>query len=174
MIYNFPTTNPKAGQVMDAIFNRYTPDNNTVFFQKCTIQAIATAGYKGVDYITRVNVTLDGETYMLDTTPYGMQMTVDINNAAHFDGCGNVYNAKNPSVRIGTGFMELQRMVGDDEFYSGLWSAAGSKDISSVVNWYPKQKDTSAFVFSLLVVIISMVLVVYFCYKLGTNLFGKC
>lgn len=173
MIYTFPTTNPKTGVTLSAVFNRYTPDNNTVFFQKCNIEPTATAKYEGVDYVTKINVTLDGETYMLDTTPYGMQITIDINNAAHFDGCGNLYNAKNPSVRIGTGFMELQRLLGDDEFYSGLWSAAGIKDASSLINWYPKQKDTSAFVFALVVVIISLILTVFLFYKLGSNLAGK-
>lgn len=172
MVFCFPTQNPNIGDNIECYYNRYVPEGNTKFLQKCKIQPVGMINYGGIDYPNRINITVDGETYLLDTSPYGTQITVDINNAPHFDGCGNLYNIKDLSTRIGTGFIENQRYISDDQYHQGLWTAAGLNpaSIQSTANWYSSQKDTGTYIFSLSLCIVGLIMFVLFSYKLGVNI----
>jgi hypothetical protein len=171
MVFCFPTGTVNVNDIIECYYNKYTP-SNTVFLGKCNIQILNMMIYEGVNYPNVIQITVDGVTYVIDTSSYGPQITIDINNSAHYSGCGNLYKDGDMLNRIGTGFIENNRyFMNSNDYYKNIFTQAGYKgvsmtDLDNTANWYASQKDTSTYIFSLIILVILVIIFLVILVKL--------
>ena len=165
MIYTFLSKTPKKGDQLECAYNLYKGGKVKFWDQnpKAKVNVLETININNVDYPTVYQISVDGNTYTLDTRPYGSNVFIDIQNADHWGTSGDLFDDNlNP---IGTGFTEAQRFENEKVYTEKLLQQSNAKNID-LDNYlslrYNNLKYFSLSMFILLFILVILLLVISF------------
>src|SRR6185437_10542533 len=129
MVNVYPTKDLKAGDTLSTLINKYADNttwniNGTVTVEE-TVDVQdpntgATIKYPTIltFHIPNKKSSTGEDIYCLDTTPFGVNVTVDLSNNIHWTGSAILYDSQNRMV--GTGFAEANQLQDNNTYTSNI------------------------------------------------------
>lgn len=164
MIFSFPTLPIKKGDMIEANINSYQPSSITFFSNqpKVNVKVIDIVIYENTSYPSIYEVEIEGNKYILNTTPYGHTIFKDFSNTWHWGGsCDVLLNNK----IVGTGFLEAQRLYGDIECLKDNFELLGFNDSGSFASTYYNTTNKTQLFISISIFIVLFILLLLFFYN---------
>ncbi len=159
----FPKDDLKKGDIIDALFNRYSEDVEYGINGKITILEIV--NIDGTIFPTIIHFNLfNGEEYVLNSRPFGNNVTIDGSNNFHWTGSALLYK---DNKLIGTGFCEANQLQDFKEYTLNIFKKANiSKnyvDVFKTKNLKFRQVWLDVVLLAILLLLITLIL--YHLYK---------
>ena len=162
MIYSFFEKPPKKTDTISCIFNKYQPSGVEFSTQTANIKVIDTIIYEGVEYPTIYEATIEGNTYILNSTSYGKTIFRDFTNTNHWGGSCDVF--KN-NIQVGVGFMEAQRFDKSIDAIRDTFMLLGYDKNSNFAETYNNTTYKSQIYISCIIFIILFILCALILYR---------
>lgn len=159
MIFSLLSAVPSKGDTIKCYINKYYP-TGTLFSTGDTIDVIILENFnfKGTDYPIKYKFEVDGKSFILDSTPFGVVPVFrDILHYNHFGGSAILYNTQ--MIEIGTGFIEAYRFEEGEKSLTDVLTFIKAKNPSEFAKKYLASTNMYNYIGSYMIIILMICLI---------------
>jgi len=115
LIYTFPESTIKKSDVYDKVgVNIYSDNKETQYDLEGKLHVLETTTVDNVDYPVKYKFQIGNETYIIDSKPFGENVTLDPSGNLHWSGSALLYDGE--EKKMGSAFIEANQLQDPTDF----------------------------------------------------------